>query len=132
MSNWSPTYKAVCDICGETQEVSNYGDWACRKCLQGYTYEECHQIALTDAQLALLRNPPKWIGVDERLPELGEPVLACWSRQKVGMGTAVMREWCGKVAWRKVDQVEELDEPIAWMPLPEPPNCTTQPREGVQ
>lgn len=62
-----------------------------------------------------------WIPVSERLPELGEPVLACWSRQKVGMGTAVMREWCGKVAWRNVDQVEEIDEPIAWMPLPEPP-----------
>ena len=82
--------------------------------LQGTGQKICESMAMR----ALDRQ---WIPVDERLPEEGEPVLACWSRQKIGMGVAVRRDWCGKVAWRKVDQVEELDEPIAWMPLPEPP-----------
>lgn len=82
--------------------------------LQGTGQKICESMAMR----VLYRQ---WIPVEERLPELGEPVLACWSRQKIGMGVAVRRDWCGKVAWRKVDQVEELDEPIAWMPLPEPP-----------
>ena len=118
MSNWSPTYKAVCDICGETNEVSNYGDWACRQCLQGYTYEECHQISLTDAQLALLRNPPKWISVDERLPEIGVSVL-CSSKEPPGddwvwIGQREEYEWYFPGA-------NEMGTPTHWMSLPEPP-----------
>ena len=115
MSNWSPTYKAVCDICGETQEVSNYGDWACRKCLQGYTYEECHQITLTDAQLALLRNPPRWIPVGERPPEDAVPVLA-----SDGKDVSVCLYGELKKRWHHVDDYFDW-KPTHWMPLPAPP-----------
>jgi len=123
MSNWSPTYKAVCDICGETQEVSNYGDWACRKCGQGYTYDECHQIRLTDSQWALLRNPPRWIPVEERLPEHGEEVLAYFPPQPYCpnpiVGEAVH---AGKGNWST--EHGGWFHVTHWMPLPEPPEVT--------
>lgn len=64
---------------------------------------------------------PRWISVDERLPDAGEPVLACWSLQKTGMGCAMLRDLAGKLCWTPVDQWQECDQPIAWMPLPEPP-----------
>ena len=124
MSNWSPTYKAVCDICGETQEVSNYGDWSCRQCGQGYTYDECHQIRLTDSQLALLRNPPRWIPVSERLPEEGVRVLVC----NIYGGSLPNQGDTGYVVDNGVMEGEEWCIPddlffhvTHWMPLPEPP-----------
>lgn len=115
MSNWSPTYKAVCDICGETQEVRNYGDWACRKCLQGYTYEECHQITLTDAQLALLRNPPRWIPVEERLPSEHACVLAYHSNARRIIA------WHDGNGWQTDADTGGRGDVTHWMPLPEPP-----------
>ena len=129
------TYKAVCDICGETQEVSNYGDWACRKCLQGYTYEECHQITLTDAQLALLRNPPRWIPVEERLPEDGVRVLVwceiagpCVAYRGIETfaledGEQPTVQWLMFSEPAPVDfhRSDLWDRVVAWMPLPEPP-----------
>ena len=122
MSNWPQTYKAVCDICGETQEVSNYGDWACRQCLQGYTYDECHMISLTDAQLALLRNPPQWIPVGKRLPESGEIVLV-WHHVEVK--TAWLNHFTNGVAYFVQKDTGYNFEPTHWMPLPEPPKCAT-------
>ena len=64
---------------------------------------------------------PRWIPVGERLPEVGEHVLACWVQRKDGMATAVRRELNGKTVWSAADQWNEIDSPIAWMPLPEPP-----------
>lgn len=63
----------------------------------------------------------EWIPVSERLPEVGEYVLACWVRRKDGMATAVRRNLNGKTAWSAADQWNMIDPPIAWMPLPEPP-----------
>jgi hypothetical protein len=123
MSNWSPTYKAVCDICGETQEVSNYGDWACRKCGQGYTYDECHQIRLTDSQWALLRNPPRWIPVQERLPEEGVVVLAYLPKQ-ADVESGVYAAMLSKLQTLKGTFSTSFGfgfEATHWMPLPEPP-----------
>jgi hypothetical protein len=123
MSNWSPTYKAVCDICGETQEVSNYGDWACRKCGQGYTYDECHQIRLTDSQWALLRNPPRWIPVQERLPEEGVVVLAYLPKQ-ADVESGVYASMLSKLQTLKGTFSTSFGfgfEATHWMPLPEPP-----------
>ena len=123
MSDWSPTYKAVCDICGETQEVSNYGDWACRKCGQGYTYDECHQIRLTDSQWALLRNPPRWIPVQERLPEEGVVVLAYLPKQ-ADVESGVYASMLSKLQTLKGTFSTSFGfgfEATHWMPLPEPP-----------
>lgn len=66
-------------------------------------------------------TPQPWIPVSERLPEVGEHVLACWVQRKDGMATAVRRELNGKIVWSAADQWNEIDPPMAWMPLPEPP-----------
>lgn len=76
---------------------------------------------LLDAIVEEKNNCQRWIPVEERLPPTDEPVLACWSRQKVGMGCAIFRNLFGKYCWTPADQWAECDEPIAWMPLPEPP-----------
>lgn len=121
------TYTYKCDICGTENVVQNYGDWACRQCLQGYTYDECHRISLTDAQLALLRNPPRWIPVGERLPPLMTEVLGwhpadrvrAWFRHSGQPKDAPYWElWSPQD--RECDDCD-VDEPTHWMPLPEPP-----------
>lgn len=107
------TYTAKCDICGMENTVASYGDWACRQCGQGYTYDECHQIRLTDAQLALLRSPPRWIPVEERLPFMGEEVLVTadgWMR---------IAYW-GLNGWAMtgMGRLDTTKPPSHWMPLP--------------
>ena len=60
--------------------------------------------------------PSKWISVEDRLPERGVWVLAY---QHCGwMGVAQIEEdgW----HWYTQDFVK-LEDPICWMPLPEPP-----------
>ena len=110
------TYKTKCDICGAVNEVPNYGEWDCCQCGQGYTYDEGHQIRLTDAQWALLRNQPRWVPVEERLPECDVPVLA-WD----------MTEQSWRIAYRDGTwYMVGFDDDTAicvthWMPLPEPP-----------
>lgn len=74
-----------------------------------------------EAVEAAKKLSPKWISVLKELPPTDEPVLACWSRQKIGMGCATFRNLFGKYCWTPADQWTECDEPIAWMPLPEPP-----------
>lgn len=111
------TYKTKCDICGAVNEVPNYGEWDCHQCGQGYTYDEGHQIRLTDAQWALLRNQPRWIPVEERLPESGETVLV-WHHGEVQM--AWLNHFTNGVAYFVRDTHYNF-EPTHWMPLPEPP-----------
>ena len=125
------TYTAKCDICGMENTVASYGDWACRQCGQGYTYDECHQIRLTDSQWALLRNPPRWIPVEERLPPLMTEVLGwhpadrvrAWFRHS-GTVQGGPRQGAYWEQWspqdRECDDCE-VNEPTHWMPMPEPP-----------
>jgi hypothetical protein len=114
------TYTYKCDICGTENVVQNYGDWACRQCLQGYTYDECHRISLTDAQLALLRNPPRWIPVEERLPEDGGRFLVVVNSD--GDPYADAANWWHGDWWTGESPAQKHACPIThWMPLPEPP-----------
>lgn len=113
------TYIAKCDICGTENTVASYGDWQCRQCGQGYTYDECHQIRLTDAQLALLRSPLRWIRVDERLPEENVSVLV--NHWITGIEMAFRRDGQWGITWTGF-----MGSGVGythWMPLPEPP-CT--------
>jgi len=81
-----------------------------------------HRVVMAAAdEIEHLRKERRWIPVSERVPEIGEHVLACWVQRKDGMATAVRRELNGKTVWSAADQWNEIDPPIAWMPLPEPP-----------
>ena len=120
------TYKTKCDICGAVNEVPNYGDWDCCQCGQGYNYDEAHQITLTDAQLALLRNPPRWIPVEERLPSEGSGGVLGFRRSDIAAGEhSYGMAWNhgGKLAWN------EPMTPTHWMPLPAPPTSLDAVRE---
>lgn len=68
-----------------------------------------------------------WISVDERLPEMGEPVLV---HGPVFRGvTAVRREVIGGWFWFTFPYYSSLDGKIThWQPLPPPP--AVEVREG--
>jgi hypothetical protein len=104
----NPSMAAVLmlQMCGEIERLQK----------ADYEFQEKLADGITNAFLER-----RWIPVSESLPKVGDPVLCCWSRQKIGMGVAMRRDLWGKVAWTNVDQWDEIDEPIAWMPLPEPP-----------
>jgi hypothetical protein len=109
---------AKCDICRRPVVwPSHYGDWECPHCHQRYEYDEGLKITLTDAQWALLRNPPRWIPVSERLPERYEPVLIYTERHNGHVASLDEEgEWfcdCGG---------EWLFPSVThWMPLPPAP-----------
>lgn len=107
----------VCDICQRpVQWPSHYGDWECPHCHQPYEYDEGLRISLTDAQWALLRNPPKWVSVEERLPEDGVKVLVCHigkDGHNLDVGEMEGDEWC--------IYNDLFFDVTHWQPLPEPP-----------
>jgi hypothetical protein len=69
----------------------------------------------------------EWIGVSERPPEAGVPVLACWGQRSTSMGIAMIRRSDGKAAWFHKYDIDDddwgisMEAPTHWMPLPEPP-----------
>ena len=105
------TWTDKCDICGAENAVPSYGDWDCEQCGQRYSYDECHRISLTAVQWALLRNPPRWIPVSERLPPEETRVLAY-------DGTSVFESEYMHGRW------EWLADVTHWLPLPNPPEVT--------
>ena len=97
--------------------------------LQGCDYPtgECTRCnKLADHLIANGVTIQKWISVEERLPEYGEKVLVCDTREDY-VGVSVLQKgfdfggekdpdyWC----W--MDDCFNLDEFTHWMPLPEPP-----------
>ena len=115
------TYTAKCDICGAENTVPSYGDWRCKQCGQGYEYDECHRISLTAAQWALLRNPPRWIPVAERLPEENTDVLVSVDENSDDCGMHVCDYYDGKFLRADAGYIWGVTH---WMPLPEPPEVT--------
>jgi hypothetical protein len=120
---------AKCDICRRPVVwPSHYGDWECPHCHQRYEYDEGLKITLTDAQWALLRNPPRWIPVSERLPTHDTRVLVAAKQRD---GEVVVKEmlfvdWSlppepPAPAWSDDYGGEEFESVTHWMPLPKPP-----------
>ncbi len=82
---------------------------------------------------------PRWIPVDERLPEVDPEtmLLVCVQCEDGGRSVDVARwrlDADGKPSWGDVCGSNQTIYGwshmfvVAWMPLPEPPDCTTQPR----
>lgn len=71
-----------------------------------------------DAIAAVSELMPRWISVEERLPEDDDPVLISWWGLLVGIG------WCtAKKNWRDIGG--KFPHTVThWMPLPKPPRVT--------
>lgn len=98
-------------------------------CLKGFctscAYEKilnCTESVREDARALIQQleaQVPKWIGVEERLPEDEIPVLVGYSRNldgfiSIGYLDHEDMRWCG------IDGIR-IARPSHWMPLPEPP-----------
>jgi hypothetical protein len=116
---------AKCDICRKPVVwPSHYGDWECPHCHQRYEYDEGLKIKPTDAQWALLRNPPRWIAVQEQWPKHGSDVLVAYKAGKYVLlgvgefdGTTVNDDGVTVPYFKGIGGFEVTH----WMPLPEPP-----------
>ena len=73
-----------------------------------------------DMAITALREQPRWISVEERMPERYANVIVCTKNGVVG--EAIKSEYAKHGwAWSGYDG-EDTDEPVThWMPLPEPP-----------
>lgn len=61
----------------------------------------------------------EWISVEERLPEMFEPVLVAQENNAVFMGT-----YEGLMGWSSQNKFL-IEAPTHWMPIPEGPNEQT-------
>lgn len=94
-------------------------------------YNEAWQGALNRAEGAIFNLPSaqqkqRWILCSERLPEVGEDVLATVKIPKMGLNLVFIAFRCrtasdGVFNWSRDDyrMVFENDEVVAWMPLPD-------------
>ena len=82
------------------EELDNFTDSQCARLLEN----------LQKAEAAI----PRWISVDERLPERFELVIVCRENGKVEQGCRDVKDWW-KVYGTRTKKVTH------WMPLPEPP-----------
>lgn len=84
--------------------------------------------ALTASNEVIAKSKPKWISVNERLPDVNKRVLACASiLGKPFVWDAV--RWNGEEWETEKEAAYEywtpIDFPVThWMPLPEPPTTT--------
>lgn len=86
-------------------------------------FEDGYQAGVEAAQ-------PKWISVDERLPEEGETVLCYYESDLMGVCTRLHEIWEDSYGYWESD-----DAITHWMPMPEPPKeveiCKRQMNEKI-
>lgn len=72
-------------------------------------FEDGYQAGVEAAQ-------PKWISVEDRLPEEGETVLCYYESDLMGVCTRLHEIWEDSYGYWESD-----DAITHWMPMPEPP-----------
>ena len=77
---------------------------------------EATETAYKNGYEAGKKDALKWIPVSERLPLVGETVIALGSR-----GGVYTAKYTGGVYWHKLNARCHMCEPTHWMPLPKPP-----------
>ena len=79
-------------------------------------------IAALQQEIEKLRGQlPRWISVEERLPDQCMDIFVCYRDKHILMGTALDDDW--------IEEDFEYGQITHWMPLPEPPeveNAETQ------
>lgn len=116
------TGSLACWGCGHEHNCGIHGCRVMREAADLIENQQNHIAALMQANDALR---PRWIPVEERLPENGEKVL-CWYEyfrygeynrmyQTYDIGYQFGGSWGGEVARGHRAKV------LAWMPLPKPP-----------
>jgi len=87
-------------------------------CQEGKCAEEHRQLAEWLKELKQLREQTRWIHTSERLPEKYKEVLTCSLRGFIEIQDMGSNYWEDQYG-----DLSDIDEVIAWMPLPEPYNA---------
>lgn len=104
------------------EKVANLGI-RCRIAEEALTESQKKLLNLAmDHNLLQLTINRTWIPVDEKLPEIDEPVIVCWDDGKITDGYLYCEDswfcaWGEYNGWHRKGRDKRI---IAWMPLPEP------------
>ena len=91
--------------------------------LFGETHRQAFEIGIK--AIKALEQDPKWIPVSEKLPEEGKEVLTCSNGGFIEIQS--LEDSCADIYWEnQKGDWSDIDEVIAWMPLPAP----FEPHEG--
>lgn len=113
----------MADYAGLVKVLREGAEWAEKVCAYDTAKRQSDAADAIEELLAKNTNVPnKWISVEERLPEINQPVLICAFGRSVGEGTYYGHDGVHHV-WKMycVAGTYWDDEVTHWMPLPEPP-----------
>ena len=80
-------------------------------------YARCHKYISMEEETELSAQLKQWISVNERLPKIDEAVLATTAWNDITIASRIsIAEWF----IHEGNTNAEIDDIIAWMPLPEP------------
>lgn len=111
---WAKLESANLDIDCDVQNGADYAT-VCSACRHIY------YAAIKAFIAGYAAAQPKWISVEERLPELGLHVLTygIYTKDLIVAWLDDCDEFLGVYDW--VNEHQSLDQVTHWMPLPEPP-----------
>ena len=107
------TAKRAAEICREWYVAFRYMGKGEEKCV-------LELLDVVDTIEALEAAQPKWISVEDRLPDVGEKVMVCGVKNgmQVGAFRGKLRPGNNRRWWWKKDTILEVTH---WMPIPQMP-----------